>query len=133
MKTKDDNNLLDQGVLLPDGSASKDKLNLLSGAHTSEFVEALWITSDCDGCTMQHIYALLAKLYSEGKYEELLDVIRRLYNTVEMEVPDSIAALCSHREALRYFLFEFLLDFEDMAQELMDEADFAEQTRSLEN
>lgn len=126
MNKSDYNNLLDQGALLPDGAVHKDKINLLSGAHTSQFVEALWITIDADTDIIRSIYSLFSNLYGEARYDKLFDVIKQLHNTVDMEVPNDIAVLCAHPEARRYFLFEFLLDFEDIAQELFDEAAYAD-------
>jgi hypothetical protein len=52
---------------------------------------------------------------------ELMDVICLLHGVIGMQLPKEIEVLTEHKEARQYYLFEFLLDFDDVTQELMAE------------
>lgn len=84
--------LIAQGILRPTGEISQDKINLLSGAYVPPFVEMLWTVTGGDKDTADRVYAFLSGLYSSGRDGDML-------------------------EALRYFLFSFLLDYDDVMQD----------------
>ena len=48
--------LIDKGVLRPSGEIVKDKINLISGAHTPPFVEMLWTVTNGDTDTTNRLY-----------------------------------------------------------------------------
>ncbi|CFX91805.1 Uncharacterized [Syntrophomonas zehnderi OL-4] len=94
-------NLYANGILLPSGDISRDKINLITGAMTAPFVETLWAFSENDTEVMKRISAIFTHLYSEGREVEML---------------------AGHPEARQYFLFSFLLDMDDIMQDFMAEA-----------
>ncbi len=113
--------LLENGTLLPDGTISKDKINLLSGAHTPDFAEMIWTITNGDQSTINRMTDLFTRMYSEGLEQELMDVIGVLHGVAGIQLPPEIEALACHPEARQYYLFEFLLDFDDVIQELISE------------
>ena len=58
--------LIDKGVLRPSGEIVKDKINLISGAHTPPFVEMLWTVTNGDTDTTNRLYNILTGLYQDG-------------------------------------------------------------------
>lgn len=121
METTLYNNLHENGTLLPDGSVHKDKLNLISGAHTPDFVEAVWTLTDHDPDILNRMGSVLDALYTEGRKNEMLELLRLFYGIIGLDFPEEIESLIEHSEARSHFLFEFLLDFEDVASELIAE------------
>ena len=113
--------LRENGTLLPDGTIHKDKINLISGAHTPTFAETVWALTDKDGGTLNRLTNLFAQLYSGGRENELLEIIRILYDVVGLQFPQDFEGFSGHPEAQQYFLFEFLLDLNDVTQELLAE------------
>ena len=59
--------LIDKGVLRPSGEIVKDKINLISGAHTPPFVEMLWTVTNGDTDTTNRLYNILTGLYQDGR------------------------------------------------------------------
>jgi len=121
MEGNPNNILLENGTLFPDGTVHKDKINLLSGAHTPDFAEMVWTITNGDRDTINRMTDLFTQLYSEGMEQELMNVICLLHGVIGMQLPKEIEALTEHKEARQYYLFEFLLDFDDVTQELMAE------------
>ncbi len=106
--------LTDEGVLLPDGAVDMDELNLISGTHTPDFAETLWTLTGGDADTATRIYSFMTSLYSNGKQADLFEFITILYGILGLDVPEPITAISSHPEALNRYLFEFLLDYDDV-------------------
>lgn len=115
-------NLYANGILLPSGDISRDKINLISGAMTAPLLETLWAFSENDTEAMERISAIFTHLYSEGREVEMLAVLRILYDVVGMQFPEEVELLAVHLEARQYFLFSFLLDMDDIMQDFMAEA-----------
>ncbi len=109
--------LIDRGILRPSGEVSKDKINLLAGAHTPPFVEMLWTVTGGDTDTTDRLYTLLSDLYQEGRETEMLEVLRTLYGVLGLVFPDDVEQLAGHPEARSYFLFSFLLDYDDVMED----------------
>ena len=59
--------LIDKGVLRPSGEIVKDKINLISGAHTPPFVEMLWTVTNGDTDTTNRLYNILTKMAGKAK------------------------------------------------------------------
>jgi len=121
MNSNLNNFLFENGTLLPDGTISKNKINLLSGAHTPDFAEMIWTITNGDQSILNRMTDLFIRLYSEGLEQELMDVIGVLHGVAGIQLPREIEALACHPEARQYYLFEFLMDFNDVIQELISE------------
>lgn len=109
--------LIAEGILRPSGEISQDKINLLSGAYVPPFVEMLWTVTGGDKDTADRVYAFLSGLYSSGRAGDMLEALRVLYGVLGLVFPDTVELLASHPAALRYFLFSFLLDYDDAMQD----------------
>lgn len=109
--------LIDKGILRPSGEIVKDKINLISGAHTQPFAEMLWTVTGGDTDTTDRAYTLLSGLYQEGRETEMLEVLRTLYGVLGLAFPDDVELLAEHPEARGYFLFSFLLDYDDIMED----------------
>ncbi|MCJ7856551.1 hypothetical protein MUJ63_09650 [Lachnospiraceae bacterium NSJ-143] len=109
--------LIDKGILRPSGEIVKDKINLISGAYTQPFMETLWAVTNGDTDTTDRIYTLLTGLYQDGRETELLEVLRTLYGVLGLMFPSDVELLAEHPEARGYFLFSFLLDYEDIIED----------------
>lgn len=115
--------LIDKGILRPSGEVCKDKINLISGAHTPPFVEMLWAVTGGDTETTDRVYTLLSGLYTEGRESEQLEVLRVLYGVLGLVFPQDVELLAEHPEARGYFLFSFLLDYDDAIEDYKAEQD----------
>ena len=117
--------LIDKGVLRPSGEIVKDKINLISGAHTPPFVEMLWTVTNGDTDTTNRLYNILTGLYQDGRESEMLEVLRTLYGVLALPFPEDVEQLAGHPEARGYFLFSFLLDYDDALEDYKAEQDGA--------
>lgn len=113
--------LIDKGILRPSGEVVKDKINLISGAYTQPFIEMLWTVTGGDTDTTDRVYTLFTGLYQEGRETEMLEVLHVLYGVLGLAFPDDVELLAGHPEARSYFLFSFLLDYDDVLQDFMAE------------
>lgn len=107
------NSLLTKGIILQSGEICQDKINLISGAMTAPLIETIWVFSGYNVAAIKRLSDILNRLYSAGKWCEILDILRILYDVVGMEFPEEVELLIDHPEAQRYFLFSFLLDIND--------------------
>lgn len=117
--------LIDKGILRPSGEIVKDKINLISGAHTPPFVEMLWTVTNGDTDTTDRVYTILSVLYADGRETEMLEVLRTLYGVLGLPFPKDVELLAGHPEARGYFLFSFLLDYDDAIEDYKTEQDGA--------
>lgn len=122
MQLNTNKHLQNAGFLLPDGSPNKEKFNLLSGAYTPIFVEAIWALTDGDRETMHYMSDIFTNLYDEGKDRELMDMVQLLYSIMGLVFPDEVKLLARYPETMRCYLYEFLLDFDDALQDFIVEA-----------
>lgn len=95
--------LIDKGVLRPSGEIVKDKINLISGAHTPPFVEMLWTVTNGDTDTTNRLYNILTGLYQDGRESEMLEVLRTLYGVLGLPFPEDVEQLAGHPEARGYY------------------------------
>jgi len=116
-KNSKQNQLLDKGILLQSGQINKNKINLISGAVTLPFLENVWVTTNGDTDTIIRMRDILTNLFNDGRETEMLDMLRLLYGVLGLQFPKDIAQLAYHPEAKQYFLFSFLLDFDDAIQD----------------
>lgn len=116
------NLLLDKGIILPSGAISEDKINLISGAMTAPLFETLFTFSGNDAGAMNRISDFFTSLYNEGRETDILAVLRILYDVSGMQFPEDVGLLAEHPEARRYFLFSFLLDMDDVLQDIKQDS-----------
>ena len=64
--------------------------------------------------TISRMTDLFTRLYDDGQEQELIDVLRLLYGVVGLQFPEEVKQLTQSSEARKYFLFSFLLDFDDV-------------------
>ena len=119
--TVENQSLITANIISLSGEVNKDKINLLAGAHTPPFVEMLWTVTGGDTDTTDRVYTLLTGLYQEGRETEMLEVLHVLYDVLGLAFPDDVELLAGHPEARSYFLFSFLLDYDDVLQDFMAE------------
>ena len=81
----------------------------------------LWTVTGGDTDTTDRVYTLLTGLYQEGRETEMLEVLHVLYDVLGLAFPDDVELLAGHPEARSYFLFSFLLDYDDVLQDFMAE------------
>lgn len=113
--------LIKKGILTSKNEISQDKINLISGAMTAPLLETIWTFSGCNIEAINRISNILTQLYSENQGNEMLDILRILYDVAGMEFPEDVDLLATHPEARRYFLFSFLLDMDDCMQDFIAE------------
>lgn len=122
IKTSTKPNILnDKSILLPSGEICKNKINLLSGAITPPFVEAVWTFIENDIKSMERIYSVLNHLFHKGLKSEMMTILRILFDISGLQFLEDVELLSSHKEVQEYFLFSFLLDMEECIQEIMTE------------
>jgi len=122
MLTKAQTELFTKGIVHPDGTPDRNKLNTISGAHALPIAEAVWTLTDCDATVCDSMVALLRKLYDAGMEGEALQLLMLIYALIGYAAPDDINAIGSDPSSLRCFLEEVLLDFDDIFVELKTEA-----------
>jgi hypothetical protein len=120
-KNSKQNQLLNKGIILQSGQINKNKINLISGAVTSPFFENVWVTTNGDADTIIRMRNMLTSLFHDGRETEMLDMLQLLYGVLGLQFPEEIEQLAYHQEARQYFLFSFLLDFDDAIQNYIAE------------
>lgn len=113
--------LYERGILLHTGEINKDKINLISGATTDTFIETLWEVSGHNADTLNRLYSILSDLHEQEREDDMMEILRLLYDALDMDIPDDIALLAEHPEARNYYLFELLLDIDDLVPQLLSE------------
>lgn len=120
IKTTINSNLLYiKGILLESGEICQDKINLISGAVIAPFVENIWTFLEHDINMVERIYSVFRHKYQAGHEIEMMAVLRILYDVFGLQFPEEIELLMGQPEARQYFLFSFLLDFEDYIHDLI--------------
>jgi len=113
--------LQERGILHPSGEINAAAITCISGTVAAPLVQSVWETSDYNPDTLERLQAILNNLYEQGKERDALEVMRLLYGTLGMTFPDDVVLICGHVEAQSYFLFELLVDIDDILQELLPE------------
>lgn len=109
--------LVSTNIILSTGEINKDKINLLAGAYTPPFAEMVWTVTGGEAEMVSRVYAVLNALYSEGRETEMLEVLRLLFGVLGLPFPEDVELLAEHPEARSYFLFSFLLDYDDVIED----------------
>lgn len=110
--------IVSKGIISQSGEICQDKINLISGTVTPPLFEALFTLSGNDVGTMSRVSAIFTHLYGEGREVEMLAVLRILYDVAGLQFPEDVGLLAGHSEARHYFLYSFLLDMDDVLQDI---------------
>ena len=102
--------LTTENIISSTGEINKDKINLIAGVCTPPFAEMVWTVTGGETETVSRIYNVLNDLYRAGRETEMLEVLRLLF-------PEDVELLTEHPEARSYFLFSFLLDYDDVIED----------------
>lgn len=89
---------------------------------TVPLLETILTFSEYNSEAINRISTVLTKLYSENRGNEMLDILRILYDVVGIEFPEDVDLLATHPGARQYFLFSFLLDMDDCMHDFINEA-----------
>ena len=96
------NPLIDKGIIFQSGEICKDKINLITGAMTLPFAKMVWVTTNGD----------------RGK---LFKIIQMLYRLMGLQFSDETAYIPTHKAALEYFVYSFILDFGEIIKDYIAE------------
>ena len=115
------NDLISLGILLPDGSINKTKINYIAGEMTQPFAEMVWISVHYDSETITMLTQLFMDMRKLKQPTLFFSLIDTLYALMRLQMPESVLPLLENNEALNYFLFSFINDFGEIMQENFDE------------
>ena len=115
------NPLLLKGIITQSGEIVKDKINILSGAITLPFAEMVWVTTNGDMETINRLTELLVTMNTPADRGKLFKVIQTLYGLMGLRFSDEAAHICTHKVALEYFIFSFILDFGEIIKDYVAE------------
>ena len=90
-----------------------ESVNHISGAHAALFWDIVYGTSESI-IALENTEAVLAFLYDKDSFTEALMLIRAYYELLGMEWPDEFVIIERIEELKEPFLYEFLLDAEDI-------------------
>ena len=90
-----------------------ESVNHISGAHAALFWDILYGTSESI-IALENTEAVLAFLYNEENLSEALMLIRAYYELLGMEWPDEFVIIERIGELKETFIYEFILDAEDI-------------------
>ena len=90
-----------------------ESVNHISGAHAALFWDILYGTSESI-IALENTEAILAFLYDGDNFVEALKLIRAYYEMLGMDWPDEFVIIERIVELKEPFIYEFLLDAEDI-------------------
>lgn len=113
--TDDDLALLTkEGVVTPDGQIVRNKLNLMSGAYTSDLldnvVEANMNTTE--------VIEYIEGMQQQNQYMGIYFFLLSLFSALEMDVPYLFIQLPSKSEVLRLYILELIADLKDYCMDV---------------
>jgi len=115
------NPLITQGIISPSGEICKDKINLIAGAITLPFAEMVWVTTNGDRDTMNRLTEILVSMNTPADRGKLFKIIQMFYGLMGLQFSDEAAYIPTHRDALEYFIFSFILDFGEIIRDYVAE------------
>ncbi len=113
--------LISRGIIQHTGEINKDKINLISGTVTQPFVETLCATINGDMDTINLMTNMFTRFYNQGRGQEFMDMLRLLHGILGLQFSEDVEMLADYPKAQHYFLFSFLLDFDDVMQDYVAE------------
>ncbi|HHU13120.1 MAG TPA: hypothetical protein GXZ64_07810 [Clostridiaceae bacterium] len=117
------------GILLPDGSINKTKINYLAGEITLPFADMVWVSTNRDPETITRLTQLFLDMRTLKKSTLFFSLIYTLFALLGLQTPDSVLPLLQNREALEYFLYSFINDFGEIMQEKFDDGRMAQMAK----
>ena len=115
------NPLADKGIILKSGEICKDKINLITGAMTLPFAEMVWVTTGGDMDTINRLTETLVSMNTPADRGKLFKIVQMLYGLMGLRFSDEAAYIPTHRAALEYFVFSFILDFGEITKDYLAE------------
>ena len=115
------NPLIANGILTQSGEISKDKINLIVGTMTLPFAEMVWATTSGDKDTLNRLTEVLVSMNTTADRGKLFKIIQMLYGLMGLKFSDEAAHIPTHKAALEYFLFSFILDFGEIIKDYIAE------------
>lgn len=101
--------------------ADKEKINYLSGSLIDDFSESVWTMVSGDIATIHLFTEIFTGMCNRGQIDEMYDILRLQYGMLGLTFPDEVLQLKDKPEEKRYFLFSFLLDFDDVMTDYITE------------
>jgi hypothetical protein len=101
--------------------ADKEKINYLSGSLIDDFSESVWTMVSGDIATIHLFTEIFTGMCNRGQIDEMYDILRLQYGMLGLTFPDEVLRLKDKPEEKRYFLFSFLLDFDDVMTDYITE------------
>lgn len=99
----------------------KEKINYLSGSLIDDFSESVWTMVSGDIATIHLFTEIFTGMCNRGQINEMYDILRLQYGMLGLTFPDEVLRLKDKPEEKRYFLFSFLLDFDDVMTDYITE------------
>jgi hypothetical protein len=115
------NPLIDKGIILRTGEISKNKINLIAGAMTLPFADMVWVTTNGDMDTINRLTEVFVSMNTPTDRGKLFKIIQMLYGLMGLQFSDEAAYIPTHKAALEYFIFSFILDFGEIIKDFIAE------------
>ena len=115
------NPLIDKGIVTYSGEICKDKINLVAGAMTAPFAEMVWVTTNGDRDTINRMTEVFVSMNTAAERGKLFKIIQMLYGLMGLQFSDEAAYIPTHKAALEYFIFSFILDFGEIIKDYIAE------------
>ena len=100
---------------------NKDKINLISGAMTLPFAETVWLTTNGDRDTINRMMDIFVSMNTPPDRAKLFKIIQMLYGVTGVQFPEEAVQLSKNASALEYFIFSFILDFNEIISDFIAE------------
>lgn len=109
--------MLRNGIIHQDDSPNKAKLNLISGAFTPPFADAVWVLSDYDRQTVKRMTDMFTSLYEQSRDDEALSLLLVICGLLGQIAPPYITDIASDKDCLHYFVYQFIMDLDEVFAE----------------
>lgn len=105
--------LTKEGVLTSENWVVLNKLNLMSGAYTSDLVKAI-VEADMNP---KEVLAYIESLHQQNQYMGIYYFLLYLFAALEMEIPYLFMQLPNNTEVLWLYIGELIADMKDCVLE----------------
>ncbi len=114
---ENDNTLMiKEGVSSTDGDIVLNKINLMTGAYTSNLADRI-IEADIN---LQEIITYLEQLQKQNQYMGIYYFLFHLFAALQMDLPYLFMQLPSHTQVLQYYIHELVNDLKDCSMDYSD-------------
>ena len=108
--------LIEEGVLSTDGHIVLNKINLMTGAYTSNLAERI-LEADMN---LQEAITYLEQLQKQDQYMGIYYFLFHLFAALQMDLPYLFMQLPSHTQVLQYYIHELIADLKDCSMDYSD-------------